>query len=69
MDAEKPMAISKRRAVTVLLTEEHLRKMIENHLLTENEVGDRSRSLASCKSYWTLAWDFRTGLGTIGMNG
>ena len=35
------MAISERRAVTVLLTEEHLRKMIENHFLKENEVGDR----------------------------
>jgi hypothetical protein len=35
------MAISERRAVTVLLTEEHLRKMIEDHLLKENEIGDR----------------------------
>ena len=40
-DAEKPMAISERRAVTVLLTEEHLGKMIEDHLLKENEIGDR----------------------------
>lgn len=40
-EAEKPMAISERRAVTVLLTEEHLRKMIEDHLLKENEIGDR----------------------------
>jgi hypothetical protein len=38
---EKPMAISERRAVTVLLTEEHPRKMIEDHLLKENEIGDR----------------------------
>ena len=42
------MAKSERRAATVLLTEEHLRKMIEDHLLKENEVGDGSRSLASC---------------------
>jgi len=27
--------------VTVLLTEEHLRKMIEDHFLQENELGDR----------------------------
>jgi hypothetical protein len=38
---EKPMAISERCAVAVLLTEEHLRKMIEDHLLKENEIGDR----------------------------
>ena len=35
------MATSKRCAVTVLLTKEHLRKMIENHLLAENKLGDR----------------------------
>jgi hypothetical protein len=35
------MATSGRRAVTVLLTEEHLRKMIEDHLLQGDEVGDR----------------------------
>src|SRR6476661_3768652 len=40
-EAEKPMAKSERRAVTVLLTEEHLRKMIEDHLLKEDEIGDR----------------------------
>lgn len=34
------MAILKKRAVTVLLTEEHLRKMIEDHLLKEDEIGD-----------------------------
>ena len=37
------MAVSERRAVTVLLTEEHLRKMIEDHLLKENEIGDRPK--------------------------
>jgi hypothetical protein len=35
------MKTSKRRAVTVLLTQEHLRKLIEDHLLQENELGDR----------------------------
>jgi hypothetical protein len=35
------MAISERCAVTILLTEDHLRKMIEDHLLKENEIGDR----------------------------
>jgi hypothetical protein len=35
------MAISDRRAVTVLLTDEHLSKMVEDHLLMENEIGDR----------------------------
>jgi hypothetical protein len=35
------MAISERRTVTVLLTEEHLRGMIEDHLLKEDEIGDR----------------------------
>jgi hypothetical protein len=35
------MAISDRRAVTVLLTDEHLSKMIGDHLLMENEIDDR----------------------------
>jgi hypothetical protein len=38
--AEKPMAISGGRAVTVLLTEEHLRKIIEYELLKEDELSD-----------------------------
>ena len=42
-EAEKPMAISERRAVTVLLTDEHLRKMIEDHLLKENEIADPAK--------------------------
>jgi hypothetical protein len=40
-DAEKPIAISERRAVTVLLTEEHLHKIVQDHLLNEDEIGDR----------------------------
>ena len=35
------MAISKRHAVTVLLTEDHLRKMIDNHFLKEEDIADR----------------------------
>jgi hypothetical protein len=35
------MAQSKGRAVTVLLTEDHLRKMIDNHVLREQEISDR----------------------------
>jgi hypothetical protein len=37
------MAKSKRHTVTVLLTEDHLRKMIDDHLLKEEEIGDRVR--------------------------
>ena len=35
------MAKSKRHAVTVLLTEDHLRKMIDDHLFKEEDIGDR----------------------------
>ena len=35
------MAKSKRHAVTVLLTEDHLRKMIDDRLLKEEEIDDR----------------------------
>ncbi len=34
------MPTRERRTVKVLLTEEHLRKMIEDHRLAENELGD-----------------------------
>ena len=34
-DAEKPLATSERCAVTLLLTKDHLRKMIEDRLLEE----------------------------------
>ena len=37
------MAISEGRAVAVVLKKEHLRKMIEHHLLKENEIGDRAK--------------------------
>jgi hypothetical protein len=35
------MTTPERQAVTVLLTEEHLHKMIDDHLLKEEEIGDR----------------------------
>lgn len=35
------MATPSRHAVRVLLSEEHLRKIIDDHLLKENELGDR----------------------------
>ena len=37
------MAKSKRHAVTVLLTEDHLRKMIDDHLLKEEDIDDLAR--------------------------
>ena len=35
------MTATQKQAVTVLLTEEHVRKLIEDHLLQENEIDDR----------------------------
>ncbi len=35
------MTVAERLAVTVLLSEEHLRKMVEDHLVSEKEIGDR----------------------------
>ena len=35
------MARSERRTVTVLLTEEHLRKMMDSHLLDQAEIDDK----------------------------
>jgi hypothetical protein len=40
-EVEEPMTLPENRAVSVLLTEEHLRKMIEDHLLQANEISDR----------------------------
>ena len=37
------MTAPENRAVTVLLTEEHVRRMIEDHLLQANEISDRDR--------------------------
>lgn len=35
------MAKFEKRDVTVLLTDDHLRKMMEDHLLTDDEIGDK----------------------------
>jgi hypothetical protein len=40
-EEEMQMTTPERRAVTVLITDEHLRKMIDDHLLKEEEMGDR----------------------------
>ena len=37
------MATPERRTVTVLLTEMHLRKMIDDHLLKESEISDQAK--------------------------
>jgi len=37
------MTTPERRTVTVLLTEMHLRKMIENHLLKEDEISNQAK--------------------------
>ena len=42
-DAGRPTATSKRHTATVLLTDEHLHKMIEDHLLHESELNDQSK--------------------------
>mgnify|MGYP001820380869 FL=1 len=37
------MRTIERRAVTVLLTEEHLREMLDKHLINEDDIGDGVR--------------------------
>ena len=37
------MTDPERRTVKVLLTEEHLRKMVDEHLLAEDETGDNAK--------------------------
>ena len=37
------MRTIERRDVTVLLTEEHLRKMLDSHLINEDDIGDGAR--------------------------
>lgn len=39
-DAEKPMAGSGGRMVTLRLTDEHLRKIVEHNLLRQDEISD-----------------------------
>ena len=42
-DAGRPMATPKRHTATVLLTDEHLHKMIEDHLLQQSELNDQHK--------------------------
>ena len=51
------MAQSKGRAVTVLLTEDHLRKMIDNHVLREEEIGDRVKVARVVQKLLNVALD------------
>jgi hypothetical protein len=37
------MTTPERRPVTVLITDEHLRKLIDDHLLKEEEKGDQTK--------------------------
>jgi hypothetical protein len=59
----------RRTRMTVLLTEEHLRKIIEYDLLKEDEISDRSSSVVWCESRWTPPWGFRTCHGMTGGKG
>jgi hypothetical protein len=51
------MAQSKGRAVTVLLTEDHLRKMIDTHLLKEEEISDRVKVARVVQKLLNVALD------------
>ena len=63
------MAKSKRHAVTVLLTEDHLRKMIDDHFFKEEYIGDRVKVGRIVQKLLNGALDCRTSRGTIGMTG
>ena len=63
------MAQSKRHAVTVLLTDDHLRKMIDDHLLKEEDIGDRVKVARIVQKLRTVLWACRKSRGTIGMTG
>ena len=52
------MAVSKRRAATILLTEEHLQKMVGVIIPRRKKSMIASRSLALCKNCWTRVWQF-----------
>ena len=47
--------------MTFLLTEQHLREKIDDHLLAENEIGDWVQVARITQNRWMLAWYFRTG--------
>ena len=55
--------------MTVLLTEEHLRKIIEYHLLKEDEIRDAVKLSRVARKSLDAALGFRTCHGMTGMNG
>jgi hypothetical protein len=61
------MAISAGRAVTVLLTEEHLRKIIEYHLLKEDEISDPVKLSRVVRKSLDTPWGSQTCRGMTGM--
>jgi len=66
---EEPMAISGGRAVTVLLTEEHMRKIIEQHLLKEDEISDPVKLSRVVQKSLDTALGLPDVHGTTGTNG
>ena len=65
-EMERPMTAPENRAVTVLVTKEHVRRMIEYHLLKEDEISDPVKLSQWCESRWTPPWGFRTRDGMSG---
>jgi hypothetical protein len=63
------MAISGGRAVTVLLTEEHMRKIIEQHLLKEDEISDPVKLSRVVQKSLDTALGFRTCMARLGRMG
>ena len=63
------MTTTERHAVTVLLTEEHLRKMIDDHLLKEEEMGDRVKVARVVQKIVDTGFGLPDRPGKIGMNG
>jgi hypothetical protein len=51
------MAAQNDELVTVRLTEEHLRKMVENRLLEKNELGDQSKKARVVEKLIGIALD------------
>ena len=63
------MTAPENRAVTVLLTEEHVRRMIEYHLLKEDEISDPVKLNRVVRKSLAPPWGFRTCHGMTGMSG
>ena len=51
------MAAQKDELVTVRLTAEHLRKMVENRLLEKSELGDRTKKARVVEKLISIALD------------